>query len=270
MTIDNVTQFIERYSRQLVLPDFGEDAQTKLAKAKVLIVGCGGLGAPVIEYLASAGVGNLTLMDGDRIELSNLNRQVLFKTIDIGFYKAERAANFARELNPSVSVNFKTERLGSHNARHEIQQYDLILDCTDGLLNKFLLNDACVLEKKPLIHGAVLKLEGRLLVINQTSCLRCLFPDNIISAGMASCQMAGVLGPVCGLIGSLMAIEAIKILSEAYHVQESRYFIMDCTSTLNFHSMDIQRNPECMICNADSKAYILRDELYMTEECSIS
>jgi molybdopterin/thiamine biosynthesis adenylyltransferase len=204
----------ERHSRQLLLPDVGPAGQARLEVARVLVVGCGGLGAPVVQYLAAAGVGHLTLCDDDVVELSNLNRQVLHRQQDVGRSKAERAAEWVADLDDAVSVTAQRGRLGVHDARELARAHDLVMDCTDGLPAKYLLNDACVLEDRPLVHGAATAFDGQVLFVPGRGgpCLRCLFEELPPAGSVPSCQEAGVLGATTGLVGSLMVVEAVKHL----------------------------------------------------------
>ena len=211
----NPAERADRHSRQLRLPWLGERGQKCLAEAKVLIVGCGGLGSTVIAELAAAGVGQLHLVDDDRIERSNLNRQVLHRTIDIGRPKAERAAEWVEALDPDLQVHADCIRLGPQNARDYTAEFDLVVDCTDALPTKFLLNDACVLEDTPLVHGAASALSGQVLWVpgRKGPCLRCLFPEIPPADTLPNCQVAGVLGATCSLVGSVMSLEAIFFLA---------------------------------------------------------
>jgi adenylyltransferase/sulfurtransferase len=207
----------DRYHRQLLLPDFGAAGQDALERARVLVVGCGGLGTPVVQYLAAAGVGALTLVDDDVVEESNLNRQVLHRQADVGRSKAERAAEWVHALDDELTVRALDERVTTHNARELAQEHDLVVDCTDGLPVKYLLNDACVRERVPLVHGAVTAFAGQVLVVpaGGAPCLRCLFPEIPPPEDVPTCQTAGILGAATGVIGSMMASEALKLLASA-------------------------------------------------------
>jgi len=204
-----------RFNRQLRLPEIGPAGQALLSGSRVAVVGCGGLGAPVIQYLAAMGVGHLTLFDDDTVELSNLNRQVLHRHEDIGRPKAERAAEWVRALDPELSVEARRERVSVHNARDIAADHHLVMDCSDGLPVKYLLNDAAVLEDTPLVHGAVTGLAGQVLVVRRGGrpCLRCLFEEVPPPETVPSCQQVGVLGAACGIVGSLMALQAAKLLA---------------------------------------------------------
>lgn len=237
-----------RFSRQLVLPEVGPAGVDRLAQARVLVVGCGGLGAPVIQYLGAAGVGHLTLVDDDVVELSNLNRQVLFGTTDVGRPKAECATEWVRRLDDAVEVETLYERVTTYNARDLVRRFDLVLDCTDGLGNKYLLNDACVLERRPLVHGAVTAFSGQILeVVDGGPCLRCVFPELPEAGVIPSCQEAGVLGAACGWVGTLMALEAIKLLARVPSGILRKYVELDLLGgTVTAHALP--RDPRCAVC----------------------
>lgn len=237
-----------RYLRQMILPNFDITGQRKLQQAKVLVIGCGGLGAPVVQYLAAAGVGEITLCDDDRIEITNLNRQTLFSTDDIGKFKVTQTAKFASDLNPLIKVNIKDERISCHNIRQVIRGHHCIIDCTDGLPSKFLINDAAVLENCTLIHGSAISYQGRFMVINEESaCLRCFFPEKPNVAEMPTCRTLGILGPVCGVIGSFMAIETIKLLI-GDEISTNKYTLVNCSPTIQIKQFEVQKDPNCPVC----------------------
>ena len=203
------------YSRQMALKEVGPRGQGKLRAARVLIVGCGGLGVPVISYLAGAGIGRLGLVDSDRVEASNLHRQTLFALADVGKLKAELSAKRIKELNPDVDTRIHAVRLDVTNAADIVAQYDLVIDCTDNFSTKFLLNDICVQKRIPAIFSSVYQYEGQIQVIRpdrEGSCLRCIWPEATRDGIVGNCAEAGVLGPVPGTFGSLQAFEALKLL----------------------------------------------------------
>ena len=252
---------VERHSRQLLLPELGEAGQRALQRARALVVGCGGLGAPVIQYLAGAGVGSLTLYDDDVVERSNLNRQLLHREADVGRRKAERAREWVQALDGALEVQAHVERVTTQNVRALVAAHDIVLDCTDGLPNKYLLNDACVREDTPLIHGAVTAFDGQLLVVPGASgpCLRCLFEEIPPPGVVPSCGQAGVLGAVCGIVGSMMANEAIKLLSAAPALRPaSRFFVMDARLP-SLRALRIERRADCPTCG-DEPEYDARDD----------
>ena len=209
----------ERYSRHYALKDFGASGQQKLQDARVLVVGAGGLGCPALQFLAAAGVGSLGIIDHDRIELSNLQRQLLYDSEDIGLAKATVAATKLRRLNPEVSIQAYVEQIHAKNAAQYLQDYDLVLDCTDNFAARYLLCDACKLLDKPLIFGAIYQYEGQLAVFNvadaqgQKTTYRHLFPHPPGPLEAPDCNTAGVLGVLPGIIGTMQATEAIKLLA---------------------------------------------------------
>ena len=207
--------FAPDYSRQLRLREVGEAGQAKLAAARVLVIGAGGLGAPAISYLAGAGVGTLGIVDGDRLEASNLHRQTIYSAADVGGLKAELAARRVAELNPAVKVRTFVEPLHAGNAVETFGQFDLVLECTDDMRSRYLSSDAAVLSGTPLVLASVYQYEGQLQVVEAkpgTPCLRCLWPQEPAPGVAGSCAASGVLGPVPGVLGTMQAMEALKIL----------------------------------------------------------
>jgi len=201
------------YSRQMALKEVGAGGQAKLRASRVLVVGCGGLGVPVISYLAGAGIGRLGLVDSDSLEPSNLHRQTMYALADVGKLKAELAAERVRALNPDVDVRAYTTRLDALNAPDLIAQHDLVIDCTDNFSTKFLLNDYCVRLGKPVVFASVYQYEGQLQIVQPGSaCLRCVWPEATRDGIVGNCSEAGVLGPVPGIFGGLQAFEAMKLL----------------------------------------------------------
>lgn len=202
-----------RYARQIVLPEIGKAGQAKLAKAKILVVGAGGLGAPALLYLAAAGIGTLGIIDHDKVELSNLQRQVLFETSDIGRKKVDAATDALADLNPDIRLEPHATRLTTENAEALFTPYDLILDGSDNLPTRYAVNDACANLCKPLISAAIQGFEGQLYVFPfqnpNDPCYRCLYPD-VPTEAMPDCRTAGVLGALAGIMGNMQALEAIK------------------------------------------------------------
>jgi len=241
----------DRYHRQLLLPELGAAGQDKLASARVLVVGCGGLGTPVVQYLAAAGVGALTLVDDDVVEESNLNRQVLHRAADVGRPKVERAQEWVRALDDELEVRALDERVSPHNARELTSAHDLVVDCTDGLPVKYLLNDAAVLERVPLVHGAVTAFAGQVLVVPAGGgpCLRCLFPDIPRPEDVPSCQTAGVLGAATGIIGSMMALEALKLLGTSAPTLTGRFCAWGGLAN-STRILAVPADKDCAVCGA--------------------
>lgn len=203
-----------RYNRHLILDGVGRSGQEKLKSARVLIIGVGGLGSPVAMYLAAAGVGTLGLADEDLVEESNLQRQVLYSSDDVGRYKAERAAERIRAQNPGIHVNVYRTRIDTENIREIIREYDFVVDGVDNFPSKFLINDACVIEKKPFCHGGVVQFHGQVMtyVPGRGPCYRCIF-EEVPPAGMVgNCSELGVMGAMVGIIGTVQALETLKYL----------------------------------------------------------
>ena len=218
------------YSRQMALKEVGAPGQAKLRAARVLIVGCGGLGVPIISYLSGAGLGRLGLVDSDRLEPSNLHRQTLYSLADVGKLKAELAAERVRALNPDVDAQPHVLRLNAQNAGELVAQYDLIIDCTDNFATKFMLNDVCVQLRKPVIFSSVYQYEGQLQVLRPDrdgACLRCIWPEATRDGIVGNCSEAGVLGPVPGVFGTLQALEALKILLNLPGQLSEELLVMD-------------------------------------------
>ena len=210
----------ERYQRQIILPEFGEEGQQKLLKAKVLVIGAGGLGCPVLQYLAAAGIGTIGIVDDDVVALNNLHRQVLYSVNDIGLSKAERAAQILGQLNPGLEIIPYNKRLTVQNALILFEEFDTIIDGTDNFSTRYMINDACVLMNKPFVYGAISRFEGQVSVFNfrrnkidEAVNYRDLFPNPPQEDEVLNCEEAGVLGPLAGIIGTLMANETIKLIT---------------------------------------------------------
>jgi len=205
---------MERYNRHIILSEVGQEGQEKLLKAKVLVVGAGGLGCPVLQYLTAAGIGTIGIIDFDVIEESNLQRQVLFGTSSIGKNKAIAAKERLKDLNPTITINDYPEKLTPRNALSLFENYDIIVDGTDNFSTRYLINDAAVLIKKPVVYAAIYKFEGQVSVFNYQNgpSYRCLFPNPPKEGSIANCSEVGVLGVLTGIIGSMQANEVIKII----------------------------------------------------------
>ena len=201
-----------RYKRQIILPEIGESGQHKLLKSKVLIIGAGGLAASILPYLTAAGVGEIGIVDDDIIELSNLQRQVIYKSSAVGKYKVEEAKAMVAELNPQVKVNAITEKLSGKNAVDLFRNYHIIVDATDNIQIKYLINDACLVTNKPMVYGSIFRFQGQVSVFNYQNgpTYRCLYPDE--NSSSANCTDAGVIGISVGIIGMLQANEVIKMI----------------------------------------------------------
>jgi adenylyltransferase/sulfurtransferase len=235
------------YSRQMALKEVGAAGQAKLRASGVLVVGCGGLGVPVVQYLAGAGVGRIGLIDGDRLEASNLHRQTMYALSDVGEAKAILAAERIRALNPDVDARAHTLRLNAENAADLVGRYDLVIDCTDNFSTKFLLNDVCVRLRKPVIFSSVYQYEGQLQVVRPDrggACLRCIWPEATRDGLVGNCAEAGVLGPVPGVFGTLQALEALKTLLDMPGQLGNQLLVIDLL-TLSISRVNIRRAENC-------------------------
>jgi adenylyltransferase/sulfurtransferase len=219
----------DRYSRHFVLPGFGEEAQAKLRAGKVMVVGAGGLGCPVLQYLAAAGVGTIGIIDHDQVSLSNLQRQVLYSIDDIGKSKAETACRKLLVLNPTIQIRSISKKIDTTNALELLKEYDLVVDCTDNFPTRYLLNDGCVLLNIPLVYGSIFRYEGQVSVFNynQGSTYRDLYSQPPDPNTVPSCEEGGVLGVLAGIIGSLQANEAIKILTNYAEPLSGKLLLLD-------------------------------------------
>lgn len=238
-----------RYARHLTLTEFGVSGQEKLKAARVLLVGAGGLGSPAALYLAAAGVGTLGVIDSDVVDVSNLQRQVLHDTAAVGEAKTASAARRLKALNPHVTVDEINARLTSANAREVVRQYDVVVDGSDNFPTRYLVNDACVLERKPLIYGSILRFEGQLSIFCAPGgpCYRCLFSEPPPAELVPSCADAGVLGVLPGIIGTLQALEAIKWIVGIGESTVGRLVVFDALR-LQFREIAVRRDPDCAMC----------------------
>lgn len=245
-----------RYSRQIMLPDFDIDGQERLLAAKVLIVGLGGLGSPVALYLAAAGVGEVWLADHDTVDTTNLQRQIAHGEADIGSAKVASAANAMRALNADIVLHCLEEKLGGERLDRIVASVDMVVDCSDNFATRFALNAACWRGKKPLVSGAAIRSEGQLLIIDprreDSPCYRCLY-DDAVQDEQLSCSQNGVLAPLVGVIGTLQALEAIKLLANFGTQAVGRLVIFDA-KTLEWRSLVLPRSKGCPVCGVASPA----------------
>lgn len=214
-----------RYNRQIMLTEIGEKGQYKLLKSKVLIIGAGGLGAAILPYLAAAGVGEIGIVDDDVVEVSNLQRQVIYKSSSIGQFKVDEAKAMAEELNPDVKINAIAEKLSGANAVYLFEKHDIIVDATDNLKIKYLINDACLITNKPMVYGSIFRFQGQVSVFNYQNgpTYRCLYPDE--NSSSVNCTDAGVIGISVGIIGMLQANEVIKMILEMGEVLSGKILV---------------------------------------------
>lgn len=240
-----------RYARHILLDEFGIESQEKLLAARVLIIGAGGLGSPAALYLASAGVGQIVLADHDTIELSNLQRQILHTDARVGWLKAESGRQTMLALNPDISVEIRTTRLEPEDLRAEIAQVDVVLDCTDNFSTRHAVNRACVEHKKPLVSGAAIRFEGQVSVFDprdpEAPCYHCLFPE-ADDVEALSCATTGVFAPLVGIIGSMQAAEAIKVIATVGKTLKGRLLMLDAFD-MQWHSVRVKRDPACPVCS---------------------
>lgn len=239
---------LDRYARQLVLDDVGPAGQQALLSGSALVVGAGGLGSPILQYLAAAGVGRLGIVDDDTVERSNLQRQTIHSEADIGRPKVESAADFINGLNPDVTVESHQQRVDRENVSRLIESYDVIIDASDNFRTRYLLNDACVLATTPLVHGAVYQFEGQITAfVGGQPCYRCLFPEAPPDGAVPNCATAGVLGVVPGTIGTMQATEAIKQLLSTGDSLAGRLVYYDALD-FSVETVTLQPDPDCPIC----------------------
>ncbi|MEK6949200.1 MAG: molybdopterin-synthase adenylyltransferase MoeB [Nanoarchaeota archaeon] len=249
-----------RYARHLVLPEVGLKGQERIKKGKVLVAGAGGLGSPALMYLAAAGVGTIGIADFDKVEENNLQRQIIHSTKDIGALKTESAKNAINNLNPNISVKVYNEKLNSKNALEIIKKYDVVIDGSDNFPTRYLLNDACVLSKKPLVYGSIFRFEGHASVFNYEDgpCYRCLFPNPPPRNAVPSCAEAGVLGVLPGVIGTIEATEALKIILGIGETLSGRFLVYDALS-ITFRELKLGKNKNCPICGESPRIKELMD-----------
>lgn len=240
---------LERYSRHIILKEIGVKGQKKLLNAKVLIIGAGGLGAPAAMYLAAAGVGTIGIADADEVDLSNLQRQVIHTTNDLGKPKVESAKETMQAINPDVNVITYHEFIASDNISDIIKDYDFILDGTDNFPAKFLINDACVMAEKPFSHAGIIRFQGQLMtyVPGQGPCYRCVFENPPPKDAVPTCKQAGVIGAMAGVIGCLQAMEAVKYITGAGDLLTGYLLTFDALK-MEFRKIRLPRNPNCGVC----------------------
>lgn len=259
---------IQRYSRHIILPEVGGKGQEALLNARVFLVGAGGLGCPVGYYLAAAGVGTIGMIDNDTIELSNLQRQIAHNTDRVGMNKAESAKKTFEALNPDVEVHAIKDRISKDNIMDLIRDYDIVVDGSDNFPTRYLVNDACVLMKKPLVSGAILRFEGQVTTIlpGEGHCYRCLFEEPPPPGLVPSCQEAGVLGALPGVIGGLQAMEVLKLILGKGKPLTNQLLIYNALD-VTFRKVKVPRNPDCPVCGENPRITELQD--YEADYCQM-
>ncbi|MGQ9629090.1 MAG: molybdopterin-synthase adenylyltransferase MoeB [bacterium] len=240
---------IQRYSRHIILPQVGGKGQSRIRRAKVLVVGAGGLGSPVALYLAAAGVGRIGIVDDDVVEISNLQRQIIHSTGEIGVPKVDSAVRAIEALNPDVEAVPMRLRLASENILDVIEGYDIVVEGSDNFPTKFLVNDACVMAGKPLVTAGILRFEGQAMTIlpGRSPCYRCVYKEPPPPGAIPRCQEAGVLGAVAGIMGSIQASEALKLILGIGEPLSGRVLFLDALR-MKFRDVRVPKNPNCPVC----------------------
>ncbi len=262
---------LERYSRHLILKEIGVRGQKKLLAARVLVIGAGGLGSPAAMYLAAAGVGTIGIIDDDVVDLSNLQRQIIHGTGNVGMPKVESAAETVTSINPDVTVKPYHIRVSAGNIAELIAGYDVIVDAADNFSTKFLINDACVLAGKPYIYGGALRFEGQLMtyVPGRGPCYRCIFRDMPAAGEVPSCKEAGVLGAVVGVIGSMQAVEAVKLILGVGKPLTARLMTFDALA-MTCRAVPLpEREPDCPVCGEHPTITTLDPARYIQPACGV-
>ena len=255
---------LRHYSRHILLDEIGVEGQKKLKKAKVLVIGAGGLGCPAAVYLGAAGIGHLGIIDFDEVDISNLHRQIIYQTKDVGKNKAQILKERILANNPHISIKVYKERFGIENAAKLCEEYDLILDGCDNFGCRYLSNDATFFAGKPLIFGAIHKFQGQASVFNLDDgpCYRCLFPEPPDANSIPNCAEAGVLGVLPGIIGSIQATEAIKIILGTTESLKERFLTFDALK-MTFSEFKLSKNPSCPLCSDKAKTKQLKEEILL-------
>ena len=250
---------IQRYSRHILLQDVGVEGQEKIMNARVLVVGAGGLGAPVSLYLAAAGIGRIGIVDADVVDLSNLQRQVIHFTKDVGVPKVKSAEEKIKAINPDVQVDTYYEFLDSSNALDIIKEYDFVVDGTDNFPVKFLINDACVMAGKPFSHGGILRFNGQTFThLPGTACYRCMFKEPPPVGAVPTCSQAGVLGAIAGMLGTIQAAETLKYFTGVGELLTNRLLTFDA-KMMQFRTVPVKHRDSCAICGSNPTIDHLND-----------
>ena len=250
--IEFTDEQIERYSRHIILPEVGGAGQQKMLEARILLLGAGGLGSPAAYYLAAAGIGNLGIVDFDQVDLSNLQRQIIHSTERIGMLKTESAKKTIQALNPDVNVTLYNEKIDSSNILSIIKDYDYVVDGSDNFPTRYLVNDACVMENKTLIHGSIYRFEGQVTVFKPNSgpCYRCLYPEPPPPGMAPNCQEGGVLGVLAGIIGNLQVVEVLKLILGIGEPLVGKLLIYDALKT-EFRNLNLRKDASCPLCGEE-------------------
>ncbi len=256
---------LSRYSRQIILPQIGQEGQERLKKSSVLLVGMGGLGGPASLYLAAAGIGRLGLADFDEVELSNLHRQIIHSSRDIGRSKLQSAAHKLQALNPHCHIHLHPDGVQAEELPRLFKHYDIIVDGSDNFTTRYMVNDAAVMAGKPLVYGSIFQFEGQASLFYPKgggACYRCLFPEMPDPSTVPNCAEGGVLGALCGIVGSIQAMEAIKFLTGAGENLLNRLIVMDALA-MRPRVLNTKPDPECPVCSANPKITSIRANDYI-------
>ena len=265
---DFTEEELKRYSRHILLKDVGVEGQEKIREAKVLVIGAGGLGAPVALYLAAAGVGTIGIVDGDVVDLSNLQRQIIHSTADIDKPKVQSAKETIQAINPHVKVREYKTFLEASNALDIIKEYDFVVDGTDNFPVKFLINDACVMAGKPFSHGGILRFEGQTFThVPGTACYRCVFPTPPPPNLVPTCSQAGVLGAIAGLLGTIQAAEVLKYITGVGELLTDKLLTFNA-KTMDFRKVAVKKREKCAICGDQPTIHTLID--YEQAACDLA
>lgn len=257
--MDLTNEQLKRYSRQIVLEEMGEKGQEKLLNAKVLVIGAGGLGSAAALYLAAAGVGTIGIVDADEVDFSNLQRQVIHTTNDVGRAKVTSAAETMQAINPDITVKVYHTFVDSDNILSFVKEYHFIIDATDNFPAKFLINDACVMAGKAFTHAGILRFQGQLMtyVPGEGPCYRCVFKNPPPKEAVPTCEQAGVMGAMGGVIGSLQAMEAVKYIIGQGNLLTGRLLTYDALK-MEFRTVKLPRDCDCAVCGKHTKEHFLQ------------
>jgi len=261
---------IERYSRHIMLKEVGGKGQQRFFDSRVLIIGAGGLGAPIALYLAAAGIGTIGIADADDVDLSNLQRQVIHFTPDVGKPKVESAREKMQAINPDVKIRTYKEWISAANISDIIRDYDFVIDGTDNFAAKFLINDACVLSGIPYSHGGILQFDGQTMTVKpgESACYRCIFPEPPPKDAIPTCSQAGVIGVLPGVLGTIQATEAIKFLLAKGDLLTNRLLTYNALR-MKFREIPLKRNPACPVCGEHPTITEVKDELDALTVCDL-
>jgi molybdopterin/thiamine biosynthesis adenylyltransferase len=259
--IDLSEEQLQRYSRHILLKDIGIEGQSSILESKILIIGAGGLGSPAALYLAAAGVGTIGIADADTVDLSNLQRQIIHFTKDVGTPKVASAKEKMNALNPGITVRTYHTFVSADNITAIIKDYDFVIDGTDNFAAKFLINDACVLAKKPFSHGGILRFTGQTMTVVpcESACYRCVFPKPPPKDAVPTCSQAGVLGGIAGMLGTIQAVEALKFVTGTGTLLTNAMLTFDARE-MDFRKIKFSRNPACPICGSNPSITEILDE----------